>query len=460
MKFKRTSGAAAALLILAAAAWPQAARAGTLADAMVAAVRNSAEMDEARAFVKVLAERAIQARAAGRLQVEGSLDLSAEFLELEEASYPTTMQLTVVQPLYTGGQVANATEAAKTRMTAHEARVVAAEQQTLLDAVTAYTNVRRDHTLVDLSENNVRVIAEQLRAARERFDVGEVTRTDVAQAQARLAAARSTLAARVGSLKSSIANFYRVIGVYPEDLQPPPPLPDLPDTPEKATAIAMAEDPELRAARLERKAAGSDVRAAIGKLLPQISLVGQLSRLDAMDINNDDLTRASVGLQVTIPFYSGGARYSAVREAQAAVDVEEANIIQTTRSTVEQVATGWADLAVAKASIEAGELEVRAARIAFEGVKAEATVGARTTLDVLNAEQELLSARSDLIIAQRNLTVAAYTLLFSIGKLTVEHLGLDLGDIKPVEDYWASVKDRNFGYDATDDTVWALSYRP
>ncbi|HET7408951.1 MAG TPA: TolC family outer membrane protein, partial [Paracoccaceae bacterium] len=373
---------------------------------------------------------------------------------------PTTMQLDVVQPLYTGGQVANATEAALTRMSAQEALVVATEQQVLLNAVLAYMDVQRDETLVDISENSVRVIAEQLRAAEERFDVGEVTRTDVAQAEARLAAARSLLAARIGALKASIEFFRRVVGVYPDDLQPPPPIPDLPDSREQAVSVAMVGDPELLAARLDRLAAGSDVRQAIGALLPQVSLVGRVARNDTLDLDRDGRTQATAGLQITVPFYDGGFSYSRIREAQAIVESEEADITATMRETAEQVGTAWADLQVAQASIEAGELEVRAAEIAFEGVREEAKVGARTTLDVLDAEQELLNARGDLIVSRRDLVVAAYALLFSIGKLTVEHLGLDLGGVMPVADYYEGVKDRNFGYDATDDTVWTLSYRP
>ncbi len=279
-------GRKAALLLLATTAllsgagWAGGARAETLADAMVAAVLNSPELEQARANVKVLAERAIQARSQGRLQVDGTVNLTARFVDLQDFAYPNTMQLDVIQPLYTGGQVANATEAAKTRMTAQEARVVATEQQVLLNAVLAYMNVLRDETLVDLSENNLRVISEQQRAAQERFDVGEVTRTDVAQAEARQAAARSLLAARTGQLKASIENFRRAVGAYPVDLQPPPPIPDLPDALDQAVQIAMVEDPEILAARLERLAAGNDVRQAIGALLPQVSLQGRLSRTD------------------------------------------------------------------------------------------------------------------------------------------------------------------------------------
>lgn len=458
-------GRRAALLLLAATALSPAigggaARAETLADVLVAAVLSSPELEQARANVKVLAERAIQARSQGRVQVDGTVNLTARFFELEDFTYPNTMQLDVIQPLYTGGQVANATEAAKTRMTAQEARVVATEQQVLLNAVLAYMDVLRDETLVELSENNVRVIGEQLRAAQERFDVGEVTRTDVAQAEARHAASRSLLAAQTGALENSIEAFRRAVGAYPGDLQPPPPIPDIPDSVDQAMQIAMVEDPEILAARLERLAAGNDVRQAIGALLPQVSLQGRLSRIDTLDTSRDSSSAASLGLQITIPFYDGGFTYSRIREAQAVVEAQDADVSTTMRDTAQQVGSAWADLQVAAASIHAGELEVRAAEIAFEGVREEAKVGARTTLDVLDAEQELLNARGDLIVSRRDMVVAAYTLLFAIGKLSVEHLGLDLGEVLPVGEYYAGVKDRDFGYDQTDDTVWTLSYRP
>lgn len=457
--YRKAKGAA--LLLLATVLTPVGElRAQTLADALVTAVRTSPELTRARANVRVLAERAVQARSQGRLRVDGSVNLTARFFELEDLTFPTTMQIDVVQPLYTGGQVANATEAALTRMGAQEARVVATEQQVLLGAVLAYMNVLRDETLVELSESNVRLIGEQLRAAQERFDVGEVTRTDVAQAEARRAAAQSLLAARAGALQAALEIFRRDVGVYPADLQPPPPIPDVPDSLDQAISIALVADPEILAARLERLAAGDDVRQAIGGLLPQVSLLGRVARTDTLTVDRDGSTNATVGLQVTIPFYDGGFTYSRIREAQAVVDSNEADIASTMRLTVEQVGTAWSDLNVAQASIAAGELEVRAAEIAFEGVREEAQVGARTTLDVLDAEQELVNARADLVVSRRDMVVAAYTLLFAIGKLSVEHLGLDLGDVQPVADYYQGVKDRDFGYDATDDTVWTLSYRP
>jgi outer membrane protein len=472
--WKKRGRPATVAFLLATAAWSQLApaRAETLADALVTAVRTSPELAQARSNVKILAERAIQARSGGRIRANGLIDLSTDFnfsnrngdfsnLNDNDLTYPTQMVLEVEQPIYTGGQVANATEAALTRMTAQEARVIATEQLVLLNAVQAYIDVQRDETLVELGENNVRVIGEQLRAAEERFDVGEVTRTDVAQAEARLAAARSLLAARIGALQVSREAFRRDVGVYPEDLDPVPPLPDVPDSLEQAVTIAFSEAPEILAARLERIAAGSDVRAAIGALLPQVSLAGQVGRVDVLGVERDSNADATLGVRVTLPFYNGGFNWSRVRESQALVEANEADIVTSMRDAAERVGTAWSDLRVSGAVIDAGQLEVEAAQIAFEGVREEAKVGARTTLDVLDAEQELLNARADLIVARRDEYFAAYALLFAIGKLSVEHLGLDTDDaVPPAGAYYAAVEDRDFGYDPTDDTVWTLSYRP
>ena len=330
--------------------------------------------------------------------------------------------------------------------------------------MTAYADVRLGGELVSIRRNNVRVLNEQLRAARERFEVGEVTRTDVEQARARLAAARSRLAAAKGALANSREAYQRVVGEYPGDLNPPPPLPELPSSKDEAVAMALRDDPGVIAARLERKAAGSDVRAAIGALLPQVSLQAQLSSVETFSDGRAGPETASIGIVVTVPLYTGGLNYSNVREAQALVDGASADIDNTMRIAARNVGISWANLDVARASIRAGRLEVSATRLAFEGVREEAKVGARTTLDVLDAEQEVLEARSRLTEARHDEYVAAYSLLASIGKLTVRHLGLDLGPADgPVgaePSYYASVRDRNFGYDASDDTVWRLRWRP
>ncbi len=436
----------------------------SLADVIVEAYLNSPDVSAQRANIRIAAESAVQARAGGRLNITGTIGLNAEINNSEfndnDAIFPTTLSLSASQPLYTGGQVANATEAAEKRIRVEEAVLDATEQAVILDAVTAFLDVRRDLFLLEVSENNVRVLSEQLRAAQERFEVGEVTRTDVEQARAALAGSRSTLAAATGQLAISRESFADVVGRPPSELAPPPPIPDLPDALDSAVQLAVQNEPTLSAARIERDASGSDVRTAIGALLPQISLVGQLDQFDEVRDGRGGDRAASIGLTITLPFYSGGANYSAVRQAQAAVDNAESDIVTAVRDAIRNTGIAWSTLGVARASIEAGRQEVRAAQLAFEGVTEEAKVGARTTLDVLDSEDDVLSARADLINAERDEYVAAYQLLAAMGLLTIDHLGLDIGAPPPATDYYDTVRDRNFGYDSSDDTVWSLSYRP
>lgn len=432
----------------------------SLADTLVNAYRTSPDLVSQRSNVKILSEQAVQARAQGLVQVEGQASFTAAVRDFQENLYPTSLALNISQPLYTGGQVENATEAAEKRITAQQALLIATEQQVLLDAVTAFSDVVRDTAFVELGVNNVRVLTEQLRAANERFEVGEVTRTDVEQARARLAAAQSSLAAQRGSLEVSREAYRRAVGQEPGDLDPAPPLPPLPDGPDAAVALAMQNEPNLMAARINRDAAGSDVRAAIGATLPQVTLQAALSRTDTL---RDDILatdQAAIGVTVTIPIYTSGFNESNIREAQARAEGAGSDITTAQRNAAQNVGVAWATLEVARASIEAGKLEVAAAQLAFEGVQEEAKVGARTTLDVLDAEQELLNARASLVSAQRDEYVASYSVLSAIGKLTVEHLGLQTDIDQSAATYYNSVRDKLFSYDKTDDTVWTLSWRP
>ena len=455
----RTLLAGVALVTL--ATIPGGAQATSMADALVQAYNSSPELVAARSNVKVRSERAYQARSFGLPQISGQLSSSVQYFDLDEFFYPQALSLNATVPLYTGGQVENSVDAAETRITAEEARLLATEQSILLNTITAYSNVLRDQTLVDLGINNVSVITEQLRAARERFEVGEVTRTDVAQAEARLASAQSLLVSRRGALQNSREGYKRVVGVYPDELDPPPPIPDLPANFDEALAIAAADEPRLRAARLDRIAASSDVRASIGSLLPQVGLTGRVAYTDTLDRDLvDDRTDATVGVLVNIPIWSGGLNYSRIRERQNLVEARDGDVSTALRNAVQNVGTSWSNLDVAQASIEAAKLEIRAAEIAYRGVQEEAKVGARTTLDVLDAEQELLNARADLVVSRRDEYVSSWNILFSIGKLTVDHLGLDVDKELDVDGYYDTVRDRYFGYDETDETVWSLSYRP
>ncbi|MEO1315245.1 MAG: TolC family outer membrane protein [Pseudomonadota bacterium] len=452
--------ALAASLIL-----PSVAGAQTLSDTLVTAYRNSPDLASARASIKVEAENAVQARAQGRPFISGTASLDVEFDDFNEVVLPNTLALTLSQQIYTGGQIRNSILAAETRITAESERLRAVEQSVLLEAITAHLDVLRDGAFVELGIKNLRVLSEQLRAARERFEVGEVTRTDVEQARAATAASRSSLAASRGALVSSREGYLRAVGRPAGDLQQPPPLPEVPASVSEAVGIALVQDPALRAARIERQAAGFDVKTAIGALLPQLELTAQASRSDTLrdeDFLGDSIpasTSGAVGLSLTIPFFTGGLNYSNVRETQALVEAAVADITSAERTAVENVGSAYAALDVARASIEAGGLEVEAARLAFEGVQEEAKVGARTTLDVLDAEADVLEAESDLVESRRDEAVAIYSILASVGLLTVEHLGLEV-DPDTAEEYYDEVRDRYIGYDASEDTVWTTRWRP
>ncbi|MEL6769181.1 MAG: TolC family outer membrane protein [Pseudomonadota bacterium] len=444
---------------------PAGAGAQSLSDTLVTAYRNSPDLASARAAVKVQAENAVQARAQGRPFISGTATLDLEFDDFNEVVLPNTLGVTLSQQLYTGGQIRNATRAAETRITAEQQRLQAIEQSVLLEALTAHLDVLRDAAFVELGIKNLRVLSEQLRAARERFEVGEVTRTDVEQARAATAASRSSLAASRGALVASREIYLRAVGRPPGDLQRPPPLPDVPASVPEAVSLALVQDPALRAARIERQAAGFDVKTAIGALLPQLELTAQASRTDVLrdeDFLGNSIgaqTSGSVGLALTIPFYTGGLNYSNVRETQALVEAAVADITLAERTAVENVGSAYAALDVARASIEAGVLEVEASQLAFEGVQEEAKVGARTTLDVLDAEADVLEAESDLVSARRDEAVAIYSILASVGLLTVEHLGLEI-EPDNEDEYYDEVRDRFFGYDASEDTVWTTRWRP
>ncbi|MGG7567225.1 TolC family outer membrane protein [Rhodovulum sp. DZ06] len=436
----------------------QAAGAETLADAMAKAVTNHPAMASSRAALRQADEGVVQERAAGLGTISGSLELGASTaggvnqgrgMALSNRLNGASAELGLIGrlPIYSGGQVRYGIAGAEQGVDAARASLGETEQAILLDAVTAYEDVRRDISSVQLARNNVRVINEQVRAARDRFEVGEVTRTDVSQAEARLAAARSNLANAVGALAASRQAYLAVVGELPDGLTNPPPIPPLPETLDAAIALALAEHPVMIRTRAQARAAEYAVKSAVGAGLPSVELEGRVrysnSGLLGGGSTAGESNSASVTLTTTVPLWTGGAVASGVREAQAALAASTANIHAAARSIRQQTALSWAQLDVARASIRAANQQIRAAQIAFDGVREEATLGARTTLDVLDAEAELLSARVDLVRSRRDEYVAAYTLLSAIGKLTVRHLGLNVPGFDP-ESYMAGVDENPY----------------
>ena len=328
----------------------------------------------------------------------------------------------------------------------HRALIDLAVHDDILAAVTAYIDVVRDEANVRLTRNNEKVLEEQLRATNDRFEVGEVTRTDVAQAQARVARAKADRLSAEGALAVSGATYERVIGNPPQDLADVPPLPTVPSNREAAIAKAVADNPQIDRVKFSEESAGHNVRVEFGGILPTLSLVGSLESTDEQAIEDVGSDSASLMLRGTIPLYQSGVVHSQVRQAKELRNQRRIQIEQARRAVIEQATQAWEVLGTATSNVVARQSEIDANEIALEGVKEEATVGSRTVLDVLDAEQELLDARVAFIFAKRNEYVAAYSLLSAVGDLTAVKLQLPAKLYDPSLHYNA-VRDKWFGWE-------------
>lgn len=458
--------AVSALAFLAAAP----SNAQSLKESLAQAYNTSPQIAAARANLRTLDEQEAINRSGFRPDVSSSVSYSLEYDERQSGgvpggggsngSAPFRLSLDGAQNLYNGGQTTNSVESARETVRAGRENLISTEQGVLSTAAIAFLNVLRDREFVSLAENNVRVIAEQLQASRDRFEVGEITRTDVSQAEARLADARSDLAQRRGLLAQSERNYQQVVGSLPGALSDPPPLTKLPNGLNEAIEQARETNPDLRAARFNEAAARRDVRTAIGQLLPQLDLTGSLAYSDGdTSVSGFDGGEAQVGLVATIPLYQGGAAYAGVRQSQAAASQQLANIGAVGRDIDANTAIAWSDLDVARAAILAQRESVRANAIALDGVQQEALAGVRTTLDVLDAEQELLDARTLLVAAERDEYVAAINLLVAMGRFTAADLELPV-DLYDPTIYHDSAQQRLFGFDRDENTEWEKSWRP
>lgn len=372
----------------------------------------------------------------------------APFQVAENNARPIQGAISGTQPVFDGGRIWNRTRQAKAQVESARATLVQTEQQVLLDTVTAYMDVVRDRAVVELSVNNVGVLQRQLEAANARFEFGEITRTDVSQAEARLSRAESNLIQSEAALTASSAAFERVIGLPPGDLIAPPVLPNIPDTEQQALAIALDNNPSVQSAEANRKAAERAVAVAKGALLPRLDVRATASHIEDFQsaFSGSQSSSLQVTGNVTVPLYQGGAEYSQIRESKDRLSEARLRIAETRRQIEEQVAVAWEQLRSSQATIVASRQEVRANEIAFEGVTQEAQVGARTTLDVLDAEQELLDARVTLVRAQRDAYVAGFALLSAIGQLTAQGLELPVAIYRP-ETHYENVDGRWFGWD-------------
>lgn len=425
-----------------------AASAETLQDALVATYGSNPTLQAARAELRATDENVNQALANWRpsvsatgtsqfTQSDNDLRAGAGFASLSSKDDRTTNTgtVTVQQNIFRGGRTVSQTRQAKAQVAAGRAQLTSTEQDVLLSAVTAYMDVLRDTATVELNQNNVSVLKRQLEASQDRFDVGEITRTDVAQSEARLSRSESSLIQAQANLINSRATYERVVGSAPGTLQAAPDLPPLPESEDAALATATVNNPTLAAARFAEEASRHAIRTAQGSLLPTLTVQGDYSQSDNPSTSVKSSESASVTGRLTIPLYQSGAEYSQIRQAKQLNSQSRLQIREATRSVEESVASAWENYRAANARIVSDREQVRANEIALDGVQQEAQVGSRTTLDVLDAEQELLDSRVALVTSERNAYVAAYQLLSAIGRLNADYLALPVERYDPSDNY-------------------------
>jgi outer membrane protein len=446
-----------AAIVVAVSLTVPAARGETLTDALIRAYQTSPLLDASRAGLRGVDETVPQARAARRPQVsafaQGQGTVRAELDPTTTDTFGAGLRANLL--LFDSGQTRAAIESARSAVAAARADLRNVEQLVLFNAVRAFMDVRRDLEFVALAGNDVLVLEEQLRAAQDRFEVGEITRTDVSLTEARLAAARSTLAGTQGQLEVSRAAYQQAVGTAPGDLQPPPPLPQLPANIQEATAIGLQRNPEVVSAQFAERAALYDMDRARAAQRPRVQAQGTVDYQDASRTGTGPLLpsgrqRDVVGraqVEGSVPLYEGGSTSSLIRQAQATLEQRQWQLQDAGRSVTQQVAAAWAQLEVARAQIPARRTQIQAARIAAEGIAEEARLGARSQLDVLDADQERLAAEADLVQAVRDEYVAAYNLLSAMGLLTVEHLGLGIETYDPEVNFMRVQGGPTRGYD-------------
>lgn len=415
----------------------------TLADALASAYKNSGLLEQNRALLRAADEDVASAIADLRPIIGWTAQASRSFgterstsggVSAGFARTTATVSVSAQLTVYDFGQGRLAVEATKETVLGTREALIGVEQQVLADAVEAFMDVRSASEQVALSQSNVRLITEELRAARDRFDVGEVTRTDVALTEAALASANANLASAVGNYEIAREYYKVAVGHYPGALVPPSRLPQLPASEEAAKSLAVRQHPSMRQQQHAVATADLNVRRAEAAMKPTVTLEGGVQFQDRLG-NNVYSTTNTVTLKSTGTIYQGGKLSALLRQSMNSREAER-NALHVTRLGIEQtVGNAYAQLQIAQASREASERQIRAARVAFRGVREEATLGARTTLDVLNAEQELLDAQAGFISASASEYTAAYGVLASIGQLTAAGLNLNVQRYDPAEYY-------------------------
>ncbi|WP_247883197.1 TolC family outer membrane protein [Azospirillum brasilense] len=410
------------------------ASAQSLEDALAQAYSNNPALAAQRARQRAVDESVPQALSGYRPTVRATAGITRNATdstfqggETGSENNAKSVGVSATQPLY-DATVGPAVRRAERTVEAQRATVLANEQQILLNAAAAYLDVVQNQAVLELQANNEQVLRRQLDAARDRFRVGEYTRTDVSQSESRLAASIAARISADGTLQASRATYERVVGSMPGKLKAPKPKFKLPGTLDEVVEMARSNNPSVLSATYTEAAQREAVDQQFGRLLPSANLSAQATRtIDAGRSSGIDIKRqdgAQLTAQITIPLYQAGLPEALTREAKHTANQARLQIDDTRRQAVEAAISAWQGLQAARASIESYNSQIRAAEIALEGVRQEAQVGSRTVLDVLNQEQELLNARVNLVRAQRTEMVQAFTVLGAIGQLTARQLNL------------------------------------
>jgi outer membrane protein len=431
----------------------------TLQGALAKAYASNPTLTGARAGQRATDENVPIQKAAGRpgADVTGTYSESILKPTISFTSPQRTVnaQAQLNVPLYAGGAVRNGVKAAKVRVEAGQANLRGTEASIFSQVVAAYMDVIRDSAIVSLNLANVKVLDVNLQATNDRFEVGDLTRTDVAQSQSRLALAQSDLQTAQANLITSRENYIALVGSAPDDLAAPPALPGLPATPQIAVQVALADNPDIIAAEKSRDAARYDVNVAKAGNLPTLSAFTQAGYTNYLDTLENGTVgggsqinkQAQAGVQLSIPLYQGGRVAAQVRQRQAQLSQTMEQEIETERSVISQTRAAYASWQASLQTIESSQKAVDAASLSLEGVRAENSVGSRTILDILNAEQESLNARVQLVSARRNAYVAGFSLLAAMGHAEADDLGLEGGALYDPMVNYDRVKGKWFDWD-------------
>jgi outer membrane protein len=459
---KVVTGAAAAVLLMACVG-PMPALADTIEAALVRSYQNNPQLNAQRASVRITDENVPQALSGYRPKVaittsagyqytdtnstQGGSPTTIVRTEIHGTDPPRSAGATITQTLYNGQQTANKTRAAESQVSGAREALRVLEQTVLLSAATIYMDYLRDAAIVEVQRSNTRVLTQTLKQTRDRFNVGEVTRTDVAQSEAQLAAGVTQQLAAEATLTTTRSNFRRIIGNEPEALAPGSPVDRfLPGSLPSAVELSLLENPNVTAAMFGIDVNFLQVKVNEGALLPTVTLQASVQQSYESSMTAYRAFGASAIAQLTVPIYQGGAEYSLIRQSKETLAQQRLNLEMTRDQTRANTVTAWGQLVAGRAQVSSAQSQVTASEIALNGVREEAKAGQRTTLDVLNAQQALVNARVALVTAQHDRVVASYAVLNAVGRLSPQVLNLPTTTYDPsvhyqqVRDSWYGVR--------------------